>query len=76
MSSIGFGALKTILINNAPFSEMIEHGLEEDFFEGAERHAYTFIKDFKYEHDKYPEITTIEVEVAKTEFLMICRMNH
>lgn len=65
MSSVGFGALKALVTQDIPFSELIEHGLDEHFFEGAEKQAYLFIKNFRYRHDKYPEIRTIEAEIGK-----------
>lgn len=65
MSSIGFGALKSLLVNESPFSDMLEHGLDEGFFQGDELKAYNFVKDFRYKHNKYPEIRTIEAEIGK-----------
>lgn len=65
MSSVGFGVLKALVTQDIPFSELIEHGLDEHFFEGAEKQAYLFIKNFRYRHNKYPEIRTIEAEIGK-----------
>lgn len=64
--SSGFGALKSLIENNLPFAELIEHGLDEKFFEGAEKDAYSFIKNFKYAYNKYPEQKTIEAEISQS----------
>lgn len=65
MSSVGFGVLKALVTQDIPFSELIEHGLDEHFFEGAEKQAYLFIKKHKYDYGEYPKLKTIEVEIDK-----------
>ena len=66
--SIGFGILKSVITTGAPFSDILEAGLDDTYFEGAEKEAYQFIKTFRYKHNKYPEIKTVEVEVAGSRF--------
>jgi len=68
MSSIGIGILKSVIAQNLPFSEIVESGVDETFLEGAELDAYTFVKNFKYNHNKYPNFDTIEAEVPTISF--------
>lgn len=68
MSSIGIGILKSVIAQNLPFSEIVEAGIDTTFLEGAELDAYNFVKTFKYNHDKYPKIETIEAEVPSISF--------
>jgi replicative DNA helicase len=68
MSSIGIGILKSVISQNLPFSEIVESGVDETFFEGAELDAYNFVKNFKYNHDKYPNFDTIEAEAPTISF--------
>ncbi len=63
--SIGFGILKSVIENDSPFSELIEHGIDEHFFEGQEKQAYIFIKNFRYKHKTYPKLSTVEIEIDK-----------
>jgi len=62
---LGFGALKSVIENNLPFSDLYEHGLDENYFEGKEKQAYLFIKQFKYNHSIYPKTSTVEVETGQ-----------
>jgi replicative DNA helicase len=66
--SIGFGALKSLITSNAPFSELIELGADETFFKGKEQLAFNFIKTFKYNHGKYPELTTVAAECGGVDW--------
>jgi replicative DNA helicase len=68
MSSIGIGILKSVIAQNLPFSEIVESGVDETFLEGAELDAYNFVKNFKYNHNKYPNFDTIEAEVPTISF--------
>jgi len=63
--SVGFAVLKSVIINEIPFSTLMEHGIDDTFLEGSEVSAYHFIKNFKYKHGKYPEIRTIEAEIGQ-----------
>ena len=60
--SIGFGLLRSLVENDQPLSEVLERGLDESYFEQAERSAFNFIRNFKQKHGYYPNIQTIEVE--------------
>ena len=66
--SIGFGILKSVLNTQAPFSDILEAGIDDTYFEGAEQAAYEFIKTFRYKHGKYPEVKTVEVEIPGARF--------
>ena len=68
MSSIGIGILKSVIVQNLPFSEIIEHGIDDTFLDGAEKDAYNFVKQFKYKHNQYPNLKTIEAEVPGISF--------
>ena len=68
MSSIGIGILKSVIAQNLPFSEIVEHGVDDTFLEGAEKDAYNFVKQFKYKHNQYPNLKTIEAEVPGISF--------
>jgi replicative DNA helicase len=68
MSSIGIGILKSVIAQNLPFSEIVEHGIDDTFLEGAEKDAYNFVKHFKYKHNQYPNLKTIEAEVPGISF--------
>lgn len=68
MSSIGIGILKSVIVQNLPFSEIVEHGIDESFLDGAEKDAYNFVKQFKYKHNQYPQLKTIEAEVPSISF--------
>lgn len=68
MSSIGIGILKSVISQNLPFSEIVEHGIDDTFLEGAEKDAYNFVKQFKYKHNQYPNLKTIEAEVPSISF--------
>ena len=60
--SIGFGLLKSLVENDLPLSEVLERGLDESYFEPAERSAFNFIRNFKQKHGYYPNTHTIEIE--------------
>jgi replicative DNA helicase len=68
MSSIGIGILKSVIVQNLPFSEIIEHGIDDTFLQGAEKDAYNFVKQFKYKHNQYPNLKTIEAEIPGISF--------
>jgi replicative DNA helicase len=68
MSSIGIGILKSVIAQNLPFSEIVEHGIDETFLDGNEKDAYNFVKQFKYKHNQYPKLKTIEAEVPGISF--------
>jgi len=68
MSSVGVGILKSVIVQNIPFSEIVESGIDDTFLEGAEIEAYNFVKTFKYKHNKYPKFETIEAEVPLISF--------
>ena len=68
MSSIGIGIIKSVIVQNLPFSEIIEHGIDDTFLDGAEKDAYNFVKQFKYKHNQYPNLKTIEAEVPGISF--------
>jgi len=66
--SVGLGLLKAVVTNNLPFSDIVESGIDETFFEGAEKDAYEFVKAFKYKHNTYPKVETVEAEVPNARF--------
>lgn len=66
--SVGLGIIKAVISNKQPFSDIIESGIDETFLEGAEKDVYEFVKTFKYKHNQYPQIKTIEAEVPKASF--------
>jgi len=68
MSSVGIGILKSVIAQNLPFSEIVESGIDDTFFEGSEIDAYNFVKSFKYDHNKYPKFETIEAEIPTISF--------
>jgi len=68
MSSIGIGILKSVISDNLPFSLLLEAGIDETFMEGDEVRAYDFVKEFRFNHNKYPNFETVEAEVPTISF--------
>ena len=62
--SIGFGLLKSLLENQEPLSTLMERGVDETYFEGAEKSAFEFVRQFKAKHGYYPNKETVEVEAG------------
>lgn len=66
--SVGLGIIKAVISSKQPFSDIVESGIDDTFLEGAEKEVYEFVKTFKYKHNQYPQIKTIEAEVPKASF--------
>jgi len=68
MSSIGFGLLKSIIDDQVTLSEAKTHGVKDDKFEGKEQEAFLFIKSHFTAHGRYPELSTVELEIDSSVF--------
>ena len=65
--SIGIGLLKCLVENNIPITELYNYGVDDSFFESdREKRTLHFIKNFRINYGKYPEINTIEKECKIT----------
>ena len=67
--SIGLGLLKCLVENNTPITELYNYGIDDSFFESErEKRTLHFIKNFRINYGKYPEIKTIEKECSLPRF--------
>lgn len=64
MKSVGFGLLSKLLKDNVSFSEFVESGITEHYFNADEKNVYTFIYTFFREHGVYPSFETVSRETG------------
>lgn len=64
MASIGWGLIKCVIENDIPLTELYEQGIDENYFINAEKKAFEFVKDFKDQHNRYPNPHTVAVEAG------------
>ena len=63
MSSVGFGLLRSVLTTETTLSILTEVGIDETFFQGSEKRAYSFITDFFADYGNYPIPETVSIEI-------------
>ena len=67
MSSIGFGLIKSLVVNSIPFHNLNSYKIDEHYFKDKEVDAFLFIKEFILEYGIYPQIDTIERHIKAPE---------
>lgn len=65
MSSIGFGLIKAIVEGGLSLSQLRESGIDDTFFQGDEKRAYDFVRDYFLNIGGYPQLQTIAVELGE-----------
>ena len=60
--SIGFGLIKKVVEDDIPLTDLIEQGIDETYFKGAEKSAFEFLRNHRSKYGVYPEKQTIAIE--------------
>jgi len=64
MKSVGFGLLSKILQDGVSFSDFVESGITEYYFNSDEKRVYIFVYNFFREHGAYPAFETVARETG------------
>jgi hypothetical protein len=63
MSSVGFGLIKSLIINGHPFSFLEENGIYREHFIGDELVAYDIIEEHTRRHQVNPQLRVVEAHL-------------
>lgn len=62
-AGVGFGLLKSVIDNAVALSTLVENGVDDTYFQGDEKKAYTFIRDYFTDYSTFPELQTVSIEI-------------